>query len=294
MFRTVLSANHTNIPVSTSSTPVEDLSIAYCIYSLSVPTINRNRPELHELQCVIRAGRKPTSIMLESGHFINREVASGNIQRPPSSNSRQSAYNNQYFQWYSSVLTVSLANAKLLWSGLRCYLINCVIYILENYRYIFISLIHLLPSIMQHKFYFKITFIIIFKIHKISFKSHFLFNCCNVFRAYETIIRQLLFGRNHRTAWTPLQDIYMLHCMSSLFNNVCPHYTHAILLFRRPCCVLLRVVYLVGRVSLVNFKRDFKWHLKNPLLHYRRKWIRDILMQQDAETKYYGFIFKQH
>jgi hypothetical protein len=36
--------------------------------------------------------------------------------------------------------------------------------------------------------------------------------------------------------------------MSSLFENVCPHFTRAIFLLRRPCCVPLCVTYLVGLV----------------------------------------------
>jgi hypothetical protein len=36
------------------------------------------------------------------------------------------------------------------------------------------------------------SFTITFKIHKMSLTSHFLFNCCNTFRPYKTIIRKLL------------------------------------------------------------------------------------------------------
>jgi hypothetical protein len=65
-------------------------------------------------------------------------------------------------------------------------------------------------------------------------------------RPYEAIISQLLLDTNRRTARATCY-----HYMLSLFKHEHPHFTHAIFLLRRPCCVLLCVVYLVGRVSLV-------------------------------------------
>jgi hypothetical protein len=40
--------------------------------------------------------------------------------------------------------------------------------------------------------------------------------------------------------------------MSSLFKDVCSHFTHALFLLRRPRCVLLCFVYRVELVSLAN------------------------------------------
>jgi hypothetical protein len=85
---------------------------------------------------------------------------------------------------------------------------SCCYYISSSWC-INISLIHLLPSIKQHMFYFKISLIIAIKIDKISLKKYFLLKCCNMFRPYEAIIRQLLFDRNHCSAWAPRQYIYV-------------------------------------------------------------------------------------
>jgi hypothetical protein len=88
------------------------------------------------------------------------------------------------------------------------------------------------------RFIFKISFTIIFKIHKMSLKSHFLFNCCNMFRPYKAIIRQLLLDRHHRTEWATRQYIYLLLLHVVIIREtVCPHFTHAIFLLRRPRCV---------------------------------------------------------
>jgi hypothetical protein len=64
--------------------------------------------------------------------------------------------------------------------------------------------------------------IITFNIHKISLKSHFLFNCCNMFRPNEAIIRQLILDRNHHTAWTPRQYIYVLSSCVVIIQECTP------------------------------------------------------------------------
>jgi hypothetical protein len=75
---------------------------------------------------------------------------------------------------------------------------------------LFMALVHQLPSLMQHNFYFKMSFTVTFKIHKMSLK-HILFNCWNMFRPYKAILRQLLIDWNRHTASSHMSVfIYML------------------------------------------------------------------------------------
>jgi hypothetical protein len=83
-------------------------------------------------------------------------------------------------------------------------------------------LIHLVQSIIKHTFYFKMSLITKFKIHEISLKSYFSFEYCNMFRPYETIIRQLLLDRNQGTAWAPCQYIYMLYLHVVIIRECTP------------------------------------------------------------------------
>jgi hypothetical protein len=93
-------------------------------------------------------------------------------------------------------------------------------------------LTHLLPSIMQHKFYFKMSLILKFKIHKISLKSH--------------------------------QNIYMLTLHVVIIQECMPQFTHAIFVLRRPCCFPLCVVYHARRVSLILIQEHSIEQGQNP------------------------------
>jgi hypothetical protein len=93
---------------------------------------------------------------------------------------------------------------------------SCCYYYVSASCCVNISLIHFLPFIMQHMFYFKMSLIITIKIHKISLKSYFILKCCNMFQPYEGIIRQLLFDKNHPTSWSPRQYCDGFNCYNSL------------------------------------------------------------------------------
>jgi hypothetical protein len=89
-------------------------------------------------------------------------------------------------------------------------------------------LIHLFPSLMQHKLLFSNVITITFKFHKMSLKSHFIF----VLRHVSALIC-------HPQA--TVDQLKQPHCislyitcyyyMSSLFENVCPHTSVTLLLY---------------------------------------------------------------
>jgi hypothetical protein len=64
-----------------------------------------------------------------------------------------------------------------------------------------------------------------------------------MFEPNEATIRQLLLDRSHRTDELRVNIFIFYYSVSSIFKTVRPHFTHVIFLLRRPCCVLLCVVY---------------------------------------------------
>jgi hypothetical protein len=123
-----------------------------------------------------------------------------------------------------------------------------------------IFLTHLLTSICSANttFYSKMSFIITFKIHKMSSKSRFLFICCNMFRSHRAIIKQPL------TDWN--------HCTTRADMSI---YLHAIIACHIQECmpVLSSCSFHVAVFTLCSFVRSFPRSGMCPLLclHYRQK-----------------------